>query len=419
MLKKEFLNYIKSFNKEPGEYTEDEVYEIGLAHKQEMLGGRDWTELAKLLGVTDLQGNIKTGDSFRCWVKARQIEDGTLPKNNQVISERTVGDLSYGELNEKLDEKMRELYKQQTKTRDVFGAYRSTLRDSARLETFHEKIIDATEGLKALPAIKFPTFKPDEKREAVLLFSDLHLGAQINNFYNHYNVEIAKKRVAKLISDTIAYCKMYKVKRLTVLNLGDLIAGILHINARIEQETDVVRQIMAAAEIMAEALNKLQSAAPEIIYRSCTDNHSRVSANLKEHIECENFGKIIDFYLEERLKKTKVVFANDNLDDDIGLFKLLNGENFAFVHGHRDNYTTSFQAFCGATQQFIHYIAMGHYHNSKVKSFQGAKVFVNGSIVGSDTYAQSKRLYGPAEQTLLIFDNKNVSVNYINVDIKE
>lgn len=34
MLKEEFQKFIESFNKKPGEYTREELYQIGLAHKQ-------------------------------------------------------------------------------------------------------------------------------------------------------------------------------------------------------------------------------------------------------------------------------------------------------------------------------------------------------------------------------------------------
>ena len=59
---------------------------------------------------------------------------------------------------------------------------------------------------------------------------------------------------------------------------------------------------------------------------------------------------------------------------------------------------------------------LGHYHSEKAKSFQGAKVFVNGSIVGTEQYALSKRLFSNPSQTLLIF--KENSLNNISIDLK-
>ena len=260
--------------------------------------------------------------------------------------------------------------------------------------------------------------KPQYKnlnKEAILMISDLHIGADCDNFYNTYNSKVAERRVMKLVDNTINYCHLNNVKRLNVVNLGDLINGIIHVSIRLEQEFDVVEQIMTAGEIMSRALNKLQLAAPEIIYRSVTDNHSRAMANKAEAIEKEQFSRLIDWYLEERLKNTKIKFANDNLDVDIGKFDLLNGKKVMFAHGHNDNANQAFQHFVGATKEFIDYVLLAHFHSEKLKNYQGMKVFVNGSIVGTEGYASSKRLYSDPCQTLLIFDDDNILNFSINL----
>ena len=89
-----------------------------------------------------------------------------------------------------------------------------------------------------------------------------------------------------------------------------------------------------------------------------------------------------------------------------------------FSHGHRENLQTVAQGFMGAIRGYVDYICVGHFHETKMKSFQGVKVFVNSSICGPDNFAQSKRLYGVAEQTLIIFNKGIESINHINLDIK-
>ena len=88
-----------------------------------------------------------------------------------------------------------------------------------------------------------------------------------------------------------------------------------------------------------------------------------------------------------------------------------------FAHGHNDNPNRIFQSFIGATEEYIHYVLLGHYHNEKVKNFQNMRVFINGSIVGTDDYAASKRLYTKPSQMLLVFDADNVIHYSINLDI--
>ena len=410
---KEFNEFVDSFNKEAGEFTDDELYTIGCKYKELPTSEKRWEDLVQMLGVD------KNGETFRQWIKGRQYADGSIETNVQLISGKTIEDITFPEFEEQTEEIKRSLYKQQVKTRDVMNSYRRTLRDDARVEYMNDVIKESVSKLNDLPKVEyFVSDTPDVGVEAIMLFSDLHIGLEVNNFFNVYNVEIARKRVAKYVDDTIYLCKKNGVKRLNILNLGDLINGNLRTTARIENNEDVIEQVMIASEIMSEALNKLQEAAPEIIYRSCSDNHSRVTPNFKDNIEKENYFRLIDFYLEARLKDSKIQFCHDNLDIDLGMFELMNGKKVMFSHGHRENINTIIQGFMGAIRGYVDYVCVGHFHESKMKSFQGAKVFVNSSICGSDNYAQSKRLYGVAEQTLLIFNGDIETVNHTNLNVK-
>lgn len=386
--------------------SEETLLEIGKAHKALPQKEKNWNELVDAFGID------KGGNAFRCWVNDQLKKEGQLPimgLDNRVIeaTEEPTEDL--------LTEQLQDLYIERTKIRDVYNAYRRGLRDDARIEELKECIKEATETL--------PKFDPVyvalsySKKEAVLLLSDFHIGVECNNFYNTYNIEVAKTRLNKLVSNVINYCSINNVSQLNVLNLGDLIHGIIHVNARIDQTTDVISQTMVAAELLSNVLYELSKHISNIIYRSCVDNHSRVIADKNQHIEKENFNKLIDWYIESRLKDTNIEFIHDNLDDGLGRFKLKNGKTLMFAHGHQDNLNTIAQNWMGATREFVDYICIGHYHNSKLKSFNGTKVIVNGSLVGVEEYALSKRLFSHAEQTLLIFTGNDLM--NIAIDLQE
>ena len=55
--------------------------------------------------------------------------------------------------------------------------------------------------------------------------------------------------------------------------------------------------------------------------------------------------------------------------------------------------------------------------SEKTKTFNGLKVIVNGSIVGTEQYALSKRLFSEPSQTLLIFNGNNLINVSINLSI--
>ena len=415
MTVKEFYDYLSSFGKKPGEYTKDEVYEIGKKYR-ELEGRKCWEDLSNDLGWTN-------GENLRCFVKNRLSKEGKLiPRMTptQALEFAKANELET-KVEDEIDIKMRELYKQQQKYRDIMNSYRRSMRDEARLEAMQTFIVEAMDTLGDLPKITPMTSKEEATREseAVLLFSDLHIGIECDHFYNKYNKEIAVKRVQMLLDSVNEYCKTFKVKRLNILNLGDCIQGVIHVNARIEQGMDVVSQVIEASEIVAQFLNGLQEAAPQVIYRSCTDNHSRVVADLHQHLEKENLYRLMDWYLQERLKGSAVIFKNDNLDIGLGKFSLLNGKKIMFAHGHQDSINTVFQNWVGATQEYIDYLCIGHYHCEKMKSYQNARVIVNGSIVGTDSYALSKRLFSKPSQVMLVFDEDNTISISINLEDKK
>ena len=414
MNEKEFIAYVESFNKKAGEYTRDEAFQIGLKFKELPVKPMTWKELAIKLGYMN-------GEALRGLVKNRLTKDGLIEKEPDLV-DKVQEQIINNEISDsddvinEIESKLAILYKEQQKYRDIMTAYRRAMREEARLEVLKDCINGSIIKLDDLPKFKYEnTFKTNNNNEAVLLLSDLHIGVECDNFYNQYNVDVARERLEILTQSTIEYCKRNNVKRLTILNLGDLVHGIIHTSARLETEMDVIDQVMKASELLANTLNSLQLCAPEVIYRSCSDNHSRVIANKNEAIEQENFYRLIDWYLQERLKGTKIKFIFDNIDISIGKFTLMNGKTMMFAHGHNVNINTAYQIMTGATKQFIDYICLAHYHSEKVKNFQGARVVVNGSIVGTEQYALSRGLFSAPTQLLMIFEGNNL--NSISIDL--
>ena len=418
MTKQEFIDYVASFEKNPGEYTEEEVYEICKKYTSEIgVGERNWDELQGMLGTIGRNGKPRKGEALRTHFKQMRYDDGTIVHNEKMLSGQTIGDMTFPEFEEKTEALKQGLYKQQVKTRDHMNTYRALLREDARVELMKDLI---KESVKPLPPLDFKkdVCYDSGDTEAVLLFSDLHIGSVVDNFFNKFNVEIARRRVKEVVRQTIDYCQRMGVEKLHVVNLGDLIENDLHITARLGQEIDAVEQTMVAAEVVANALAELAEAIPEVTYRSCLDNHSRYIMDYKAAKDEESLVKLIDWYLAERLKDTDIVFANDNLDRHIGLFTLNNGDKFVFAHGHEISVNTSVQSYVAATHSFIKYVALGHWHSTKMKTFLNSKVFVNGSIKGLDDYSEKHGLFGEPEQTLLIFEGDslvNITINLQNI----
>lgn len=415
--KKEFDEYLNNFNKEPGEYTDEELYSIGTKYKLLPTTEKRWNELVQMLEPKDKDGNVKSGETFRLWLKNQQLAKGELTKNIQLLSGQTIRDIDFNEFSEKTEELKQNLYMQQVQTRDAWNAYRKTLRKTARIDNFKDMLVDSIKTLPSLPEVTY-SGTPTSDSEAVLMLSDWHIGAVIENAFNTYNLDVARKRIKKLGADVIEYCKQFKISKLNILNLNDLIAGHIHVSGRLEQEIDVIQQVVRASELISELLINLQAAAPEICYYSCTDNHSRTTANLKEHLEAESFVRLVDLYVETRISGSNIKIIREQLDPSMGIIRLKNGKIGVYEHGHLGSINNFFQDMVCYTGEKIDYGFIGHYHNEKVKTLHTFKLFVNGSLIGMDSYALGKRLFSKPAQSLIVFDKDNIINCSIGLDVK-
>lgn len=389
----ELINYIiTKYNKNPGDYTEEEILDIGVQLKQLPQRERNWEWLHDYLGITLFSANALRQRVYK------YIEDSTCIKED-------AESVQY-----------RDQYYSKYKEREWVNAYRRLIREDIRIDNLKDEIKHAVSKVNDLPSITSHPINSNNTntKEAILLLSDLHIGVDCSNYYNNYNLDIAEKRMNKLLDQVLYYCKLNSIQRLNILNLGDLIHGIIHTNARIEQQMDVVTQVMYAAEIISQLLNALTELGIEITYRSVYDNHSRIIPDKNQHIEKEQFSRIIDWYIEERLKDKPIKIINDNIDGGIGKFKIFN-KVIMFAHGHQDGRNQSFQNFIGLTREWVDYICLAHYHNPAEKDFQGCKIFINGSIVGTEQYAFGKRLFTKPSQKLIILQENNDSI--IDIDI--
>ena len=411
-LPEKFNEYLKKFNKQPGEFTEEELIDIGIFHQSLNRWEKNWNDVVALLGVPD-----KTGEQFRKWILWKRYQTDQVEKNPKVLDDKTVDEVTEEDVTGSLEGQRQSLIKERIKLRDERTNLNRTLRSEARLERFLDTLKDIakgdTLGLPQLVNTSFDTEAPS--CEAVYGLADLHLGPIVDNYINTYNYEEAVARVNKIAEDILYYCQLHNVHTLHFINLGDLVAGLIHPTIRLEQEYDVIEQVRLAARLVAELVNCLRQAAPVVTYRSVVDNHARLMPDKHQHIELENMNRIIDTLVEEYLKDTDVQFPKDNIDIGIGRIVLSNGKKLYFMHGHEDKKTSVIQDLMCLTHEFPDYILMAHFHNSAVHTFQGAKVFISGSVIGTDSYAFGRRLFNQPEQKLLIFDSRN---NVIDFDLR-
>ena len=293
-----------------------------------------------------------------------------------------------------------ELQKEKVKLSDERVQTNAYIRQLAREETIKEiaqTVANQMNDKKMLPAYQ-RTLKSGDK-EAILEISDWHYGIECENYWNKYNPEIAKERVAKLRDKAIEYCRINNVRKIHVVNLADLIAGRIHLGLRLESRFDVITQTIEVSEILAEFLTALTEYA-EVEYYDCLDNHSRLEPNKKDAMDLESLARIIPWYLKTRLGNR--VHINDNtIDPDIITFEAM-GYNIIGVHGDKDKPATVVDHLTVFTHQHYDLMLTAHLHHFSAEEKNETVVVSNGSLMGTDTFAKNLRLSSKPTQNLII-----------------
>lgn len=397
MTRQEIKSLIDNRKAIHGTLTREDLLDIGVAHRQLPKAERGWSWL---VGLT---GGFRTGESYRNFVMKSLKKQGKIGSRPQGTSPE-----------EQLTAERQEIYKARQLMRDERNALNALLRNEARVERFRELVCESIAGLPRLESFgESVKYIPTGGSEAILMLSDWHVGQDCDNFYNKYNLKIAEERVSRLVDSVIGYCRTFGIETLHVLNLGDLIEGKINNTGRIESNERVLKQLMVATEMMANALNKLGAHIPVVTYRSVTDNHGSIDSRYKDRLEEENLNIVTTWYLKARLDGSKVRIMEDNLDPSIGRFELANGMKVAFFHGHRDPKDRTLQNLVGATHEWTDVVCAGHLHNPAEHVFQDMRFFVNGSLCGTGTYALDHRLFTKPSQKLIVVRDRD----FLNIDI--
>lgn len=323
------------------------------------------------------------------------------------------------EVNE-LDAKILELKKERVKLSDERLQNNAYVRRLAREDTIKEIAVQAAQEMgknKQFLIKKLPfTSINKASKEAILCISDWHLGIEINNPFNAYNFDVAAARVSKLLSEVSTRLSQGDISKLHVVNLGDMIAGRIHLTIRLQSRVDVITQTMKASEMLAELLSNLSNQVP-VEYYSCSDNHSRVEPCKEDSLELESLCRIIDWYLKERLKNNPNVNFNDNkYGDDIVSFNC-NGHRVVGVHGDKDK-KTQLERLQLMLREPIDVLLIAHLHHPWMEELDNVKIIGNGSLMGTDDYAKNLRLCSHASQTMLVSSEENACEEIRVVDLQ-
>ena len=319
---------------------------------------------------------------------------------------------------EDIDSSMEELLfsikKERVKLRDERTQLHATIRKYARYEDIFElskeiahNIATEMSGKKFLPTVENKNVVCSSgAKSAILELSDWHYGIDVNSYWNTYNPTIARERIAKLMRETIVKCCANGVNEIWVVNLADLICGRIHLTLRLQSRIDVITQTIEVSEILAECLTELRNAGLIVHYVGCLDNHSRLEPNKNDSLDLESLARITDWYLKERLDG-EVIFHDNEYSRDIITFNV-GRYKVAGIHGDKDKPADVVKHITLMTRQQYDLVLTAHLHHFSCDEQNETVVVSNGSLMGTDDYAEKLRLSSRPSQNLIIVSEDSV-----------
>lgn len=401
----------KFFKRYNGESDEDCIYRI-CELKEEL--GYTWPQMADVLNEV-LQKNYSDSKYRKDFTAFQKTGRKKVYKIPSVVEDKEC------ESKEPKTESMSdEYYKLKKQFQDQRREYYKLLAKDARFEHLTSELIKVANKLNDTKMLRCNEeyFYEYGKEEAVLCLTDWHYGMVAENIWNRFNTEVCVERVSDLLRKVKQHLCSHNVNKVHVLLLGDFIHGAIHTTVRVASEENACEQLMHVSEILAEFINELSDSVNEVCVYSTYGNHARTIQNKKDSVHEDNMERIIPWWLSWRLKDNhKVHIVENKLHEFIYLNVL--GHDIIGVHGDLENFNklgidmhTLFSKKYGLN---VEYVFSGDKHHMDSNDPYGIETVLIRSLCGSDEYANSKRLYSKAGQTLCIFNEEDGKVCTYNI----
>ena len=418
------------FKRMNNETPEEFIYRIS-----SMKTEHDWT-WDDVADICNEELNIKRSESYyrkrfskRLLDDILQQDDVTESVEQEVSPSKTYFDNTYSSLTEEefnalssqeqsdlyqaVAQKLREVQSEKVRVADERNYNNFLLRRISREDSLKDIALAVAKQISTTKVLPDPVVNKNvtrnNKKAGILVISDWHYGIMIDNVWNKFDPEIATERISYLLDETLAKCVQENISELYVVNLGDMIAGRIHAQIRIQSRYDVITQTINVTEILAEFLSSLANNLDKVHYYSCWDNHSRIEPNKKESLDLETFARFIPWYLKPRLAKYQNIEINDNrFGMNIISFNCL-GHHIGGVHGDKDKPNRVVENITLYTQERFDMLLTAHLHHFSCDEKNETLIVSNGSLMGTDDFAESLRVNSKPSQNFIVVSEDNVA----------
>lgn len=277
-------------------------------------------------------------------------------------------------------------------------------RQEARQELYYEQIGSYLKNSEDELSPLLDTIVPDdiydnieEEEEYILVISDIHAFASFTSMNNHYDPDTMASRFLFMAERAIKFIQDHNVKRLHVLNCGDSIQGIIHMNDLKINDSSVVKATVAVSRLLSKFLSELSKYCVIDYYHVPTSNHTQVRflGSKANSLMDEDLEYIIGHYIQDSLLNNNGIRVHLQEDDRNYIQFEVCDFNIVAMHGHLvKNIETVIKDMSALLDERVDYLILGHQHASKELTISeniltDTEVLVAPSFVGSDPYSDS------------------------------
>lgn len=263
----------------------------------------------------------------------------------------------------------------------------------------------------------------DGNHEMLLVVSDAHYPEVVDPaacFGIGYGPDICRERMQTLRDSTIQYYSLrtqaYKVRKLTIAVLGDMLSGNIHDELEITNSEPISEALVEMAMMLHEMGKDLAEVFPNVEMIIMPGNHPRLTKIPRNKQKWDNFewlmGQMVKVMARNQfeVKVPKVlVYRHQIFDKVIGMTHGdgVKAQSFAGIPHYslnrRRNALQTLLRNVGEAQ--VDMLLYGHFH--QLIYDQAAGFLINGSIKGPDEYSVTTRYSAVAPvQALLTFHEK-------------
>lgn len=378
---------IEKFKEELSKYgLTVENYEAILKDIDSKIDGEndyDWSELKDKYNVQCNPDTIRKSSST--------IFGGKIRSEYEKYKNESSKD---AESKDELDVKIETLRKERIKLQTANVERTRIDRNESRQEMYYEYVGNV------ITTLPLPDFKPilgecSTEINYLVGLADVHYGAKYHSLNNEYSPEMAKERFEYLTYKLIHFVQDKRIKKLTIVSLGDLIQGVLRLSDLKINDSSIVKATVEICRLIANMLNELSAYVNVSYYHTPSANHTQIRVlNAKaSELADEDLEYLMGNYIKDLCvnnERISVHLANDG-DDFVEVY--MPGNEIIAMHGHQiKNVENAVRDISILHKKFYDTILLGHYHNGKeIPSHEGilgdAEVLVSPSFVGSDPYS--------------------------------